>query len=249
MSAPGRPFVEADLESARQYDAWYESPGGRRMAGAEEALLADLLANYPGATSVLEVGCGTGHFTRRFACRGLRAAGLDASPAMLAVAVERQGGPAYVRGWAESLPFPDGSFDVVAFVTSLEFLADQAAAFREARRVGRLGVLLGVLNLASPLGLRRKAHACFRPSPYRAAHFYTPWDLARSARRGLGSGTRIAALRTVLWPAWIPVPLRWLPFGAFIGAAVVFPPAHGQVDSPQVPGRAFPACRPSPAVV
>jgi SAM-dependent methyltransferase len=126
------------------------------------------------------------------------------------------------------LPFADGSFDLVAFVTSLEFVADPAAALREARRVGRRGLILGVLNAASPLGLRRKLGARFRPSPYGPAHFYTTRGLARLLRRELGTEARIVALSTALWPGWVPKPLHRLPFGAFVGAAVAFAPTDGR---------------------
>ncbi|MHB9092549.1 MAG: class I SAM-dependent methyltransferase, partial [Chloroflexota bacterium] len=173
VKATVRPFIDADPAAARRYDRWYEQPRGRQIAEAEEALLSGLLACFQDAGSLLDVGCGTGHFTRWFAGRGLRAVGLDPSPAMLAVANERAGGPSFTLGSAESLPFAAGAFDLVAFVTSLEFLADPAAALREARRVARQGIVLGVLNGASPLGLRRKLEARFRPSPYAAARFYT----------------------------------------------------------------------------
>ena len=219
-------FADTDVDAARRYDRWYESPQGHRMAGIEVALLMELAGSFQSADSLLDVGCGTGYFTRSFAGRGLSVVGLDPSPAMLAVATDRGGGPIYTRGWAESLPFTDNSFDLVAFVTSLEFVADPSAALREARRVGRFGLIIGALNAFSPLGLRRKLHSRFRPSYYSAAHFYTPWSLRKVVRQELGDDVRIVTLRTVLWPGWVPAALRRLPLGAFIGAAVAFSPAE-----------------------
>jgi ubiquinone/menaquinone biosynthesis C-methylase UbiE len=228
--AKARPFVDDGLSVARRYDRWYDTARGRQMAEAEESMLDDLLSGFADAASLLDVGCGTGHFSRWFASQGLRVVGLDPSPAMLAVAAERGEGPSYVRGAAESLPFTDDAFDVVAFVTSLEFVADTAAALREARRVGRLGMFLGVLNAASPLGLRRKVEARFRPSPYATARFHTTHGLAGLLRREMGANARIVALRTALWPEWVPQPLRRLPFGALVGAAVAFAPAEDRND-------------------
>ncbi|MBN1135320.1 MAG: hypothetical protein JXM73_01975, partial [Anaerolineae bacterium] len=55
------PFANLGLASG--YEAWYETTG-RRADRLEKALLKQLLARFPQASSLLEVGCGTGHFTR-----------------------------------------------------------------------------------------------------------------------------------------------------------------------------------------
>lgn len=44
------------------YEAWYETTG-RRADRLEKALLKRLLAGFPRVRALLEVGCGTGHFT------------------------------------------------------------------------------------------------------------------------------------------------------------------------------------------
>lgn len=178
LSRPShQPFGTVDMHSARRYDAWYETPAGKQMADAEEALLGACLARFPDAHSVLEIGCGTGHFSRWFAwfaSHGLQVTGVDRSAGMLAVARERGAGPSYVDGAAEQLPFPDSNFDLAVFVTSLEFVSEPVTALREAGRVACMGLLLGVLNLASPLGLLRKVGAALHPSPYRTAHSTHP---------------------------------------------------------------------------
>ena len=69
---------------AAGYEAWYTTRRGRRADLAERALLERLLAPFVEAQSALEVGCGTGHFTRRLAGRLPRVIGLDRAPAMLA---------------------------------------------------------------------------------------------------------------------------------------------------------------------
>lgn len=68
---------------AAGYQHWYETARGRRIALAEQGLLAWLLRAFPGARSILDVGCGSGLFTRRLAGEGFRSVGLDRSPAML----------------------------------------------------------------------------------------------------------------------------------------------------------------------
>ena len=207
---------------AESYDDWYATPKGSRIARAEEALLGQLLAYLQGIHTALDIGCGTGHFTCWLASQGLEATGLDRSAAMLAVAEERSPGIHYTRGVAEALPLADRSFDLAAFVTSLEFVANQERALLEAARIARRGLLLGVLSLASPLGMYRKALSRLRPSHYRHARFFTPWGLEGWARRQLGDRVELITLRTTLWPRIMPLGVSQLPFGAFIGAVVVF---------------------------
>ena len=228
-----QPFAAFDLRAARRYDAWYASSEGMKVAASEEALLGELLGRFPGAGSLLEVGCGTGHFSRWFARQGLAVVGLDVGQAMLAVAGERAGGPRYAAGSALSLPFTDGAFDLVAFVTSLEFIGERTRALQEAARVARRGIVLGLINQASPLGVWRKAKARFRPSPYRSACFYAPWDLAGVLKAALGERVQSIAWRTAVYPGWLPAPGRRLPIGAFLGAAVTLAPAGSR--TPRTP--------------
>ena len=84
------------------YEACYETTG-RRADRLEKALLQKLLDGFPAVHTLLEVGCGTGHFTRWFQERGLQAVGLDRSTLMLAEAV-RLGRLQCVHGDALSLP-------------------------------------------------------------------------------------------------------------------------------------------------
>ncbi|MHB1415634.1 MAG: class I SAM-dependent methyltransferase [Chloroflexota bacterium] len=234
-SAP-QPFATFDLRAAHRYDAWYASPAGKQVAAAEEALLGELLGHFPGAGSLLEVGCGTGHFSRWFARQGLAVVGLDVGQAMLAVAGERAGGPHYAAGSALSLPFADGAFDLVAFVTCLEFIGERRRALQEAARVARRGIVLGLINQASPLGVWRKAKAHFRPSPYREACFYAPWGLAGLLKAALGERVQSVAWQTAVYPGWLPAPGRRLPIGAFLGVAVsLAPPGSRTPRTPSFP--------------
>jgi ubiquinone/menaquinone biosynthesis C-methylase UbiE len=92
---------------------------------------------------VLEVGCGTGELLRAVAAAGrpARLAGLDPDPKMLAQADAKLRGagvePELVRGYAQALPFPDGSFDLVLSSLMLHHLdtPTKRSALREWRRV------------------------------------------------------------------------------------------------------------------
>jgi SAM-dependent methyltransferase len=206
------PFDEAAL--ANSYEEWYSAEGCRADT-LEKALLARLLGAFPDAHSVLEVGCGTGHFTRWLSDRGLDAVGLDRSEAML-VQARRLDGAKYLRGDAHSLPVSDRSYDLVALLTALEFLEDPGRALSEAVRVARRGLLLGVLNRWSVLGARYRLSG---GTIWKSARFFGPLELARLVRASMGRRAGSIALRTTLWP--LPclndLPLPW---GGFIGMAV-----------------------------
>ena len=89
---------------------------------------------------VLDIACGTGAVTRLVADRIStgRVVGLDYNPGMLAVArsVCPQGPSLeWLEGSALSLPFHEGSFDLVLCQLGLQFFADRRLALREMRRV------------------------------------------------------------------------------------------------------------------
>lgn len=96
---------------------------------------------------VLDVACGTGILTREAHSRvgsTARVAGLDVSQGMLTVAERLAPEVEWRQGTAESLPYPDQSFDVVVSQFGLMFFPDRRGALREMLRVmmpgGRLAV-------------------------------------------------------------------------------------------------------------
>jgi len=205
------PFTKPTIVAG--YEAWYET-SGRWADGLEKALLKRLLAGFSRAHTLLEVGCGTGHFTRWFGEQGLQVMGLDLSPPMLAEAV-RLGSLPYVQGDALALPFRAGAFDLAALITTLEFVADPVQALSEATRVARHGLILGVLNRQSLLAWRRKRSGELL---WQMARFFTPTELACLVQQA-AAGTRVKIVwQTTLWPVW-PGELP-LPWGGFIGMAV-----------------------------
>jgi SAM-dependent methyltransferase len=196
------------------YEIWYET-AGRRTAYLEKALLKRLMAGFPQARTILEVGCGTGRFTRWLAEQGLQAMGLELSWPMLAVAA-RLGSPPCVCGDALALPFPTGAFDLVALVTALEFLTEPVQALTEALRVAQQGLVLGVLNRQSLLGRRRAREG----GPiWGAAQLLTPTELSHLVHCAAAGRPTAITWRTTLWPVW-PGALA-LPWGGFIGMAVI----------------------------
>jgi ubiquinone/menaquinone biosynthesis C-methylase UbiE len=107
---------------------------------------------------VLDVGSGTGYFARLIARTvGHQGSveGIDASPEMVAYATRRARRLTNCRfqaGTAESLPYPDGRFDVVVSSFVIHHLPEdaQVPALREMRRVLRPGGSLLVAEV--PVG-------------------------------------------------------------------------------------------------
>jgi SAM-dependent methyltransferase len=95
-----------------------------------------------GLERVLDLGSGEGQLARRL-CRGAPepeiVVGLEPSAAQLAGAVGRAGGPRYVRGVGERLPFQDGCFDGIVCCLVIEHSSDPDALLAEAVRVLAVG--------------------------------------------------------------------------------------------------------------
>lgn len=207
-------------DEARQYEAWFGTAEGQRADRLEKALFAGLLAPFGPPGTLLEVGCGTGHFMRWFEQEGWSATGVDVSAPMLHEARRRDPSVWIAVAQGERLPFPDRAFDTVALVTVLEFVSDPGAAVREGLRVCRRGLLLGVLNAWSPLAVRRRIEAAIKPSPYGVARFMSPAQVRRLVCEAAPDTRVEVSQSTTLWPGWLPVEQSSLPFGAFLGVAV-----------------------------
>jgi SAM-dependent methyltransferase len=105
-------------------------------------ILLQVLDRYVGRSRkdqcrILDVGCGTGTMLTYLASYG-KAQGVDFDEEAVGYCHER--GLVDVRqGAAETLPFDDGSFDLVTALDVIEHLDDDAVALREMSRVLRPG--------------------------------------------------------------------------------------------------------------
>jgi SAM-dependent methyltransferase len=222
----------ASPEVALSYKTWYENTG-RRADHLEKALLRQMVAHFPQAGSLLEVGCGTGHFTRWFKGLGLQTWGLDLSLPMLVEAI-RLGSVRCIHSDALALSFSAAAFDLVALITTLEFVADPVQTLGEALRVCRQGLLLGVLNRQSLLGWQLTK----RGGPiWDKARFFTPAELTHLVRRATTGERTETVWRTTLWPGY-PGALP-LPWGGFIGMAVMLPDEGGDYDRDRSSGQSI----------
>ena len=125
----------------------YDALSHRLLLGSYfERIANDIAAAAPDGARVLEVGCGPGHLSILLARRnGLDVTGLDLDPEMIRRArtnAERAAGigrgrPSFLVGDVASLPFPDGSLDLVASTLSVHHWSDPTAGLDEIGRVLR----------------------------------------------------------------------------------------------------------------
>lgn len=131
---------------ADTYDQWYDSPEGKAIFNAETKCLKRLGGSFAGRW--LEVGIGTGRFASNLGI----IEGVDPSFGMLKIAAER--GIQTTAGRAETLPFPDASFDGVLMALSLCFITAPDRALKECFRILQPAgcLLLGVVPADCPWG-------------------------------------------------------------------------------------------------
>lgn len=208
-------------KAASRYETWYTTPSGQRTDRAERALLEWLLGQFPNARSILEVGCGTGHFTTWFTSQDLQVVGLDRSPAMIAELHRQAPTLSVIQGDAHQLPFRNHAVDVIAFVTTIEFLDHVGLAVSEAIRVTRQGIILIVLNCLSVGGLSRRFGSQMRGSLLGQARDYSVGTLRRLIRQVGGKHIRSLRWRCTLFPVGLWNLQAPIPFGDVIGMAVV----------------------------
>jgi ubiquinone/menaquinone biosynthesis C-methylase UbiE len=121
-------------------------------AGPDLDRTRELALHLPVRRSMLDVGCGAGHLGFALAPLFNQVVATDLSPSMLATvrrtAVQKGLPQIEVKqASAESLPFPDGSFDLVCSRYSAHHWHDVTAALREMRRVARPGGALLMIDL------------------------------------------------------------------------------------------------------
>jgi ubiquinone/menaquinone biosynthesis C-methylase UbiE len=106
------------------------------------------------ATSVLDIGCGTGQLTVRVKheLAPARVAGCDYSRGMLRQARRRSADVGWVQGDAGALPFRDGAFDAVISTEAFHWFPDQRQALTELFRVLAPGGRLFLALVSSPAG-------------------------------------------------------------------------------------------------
>jgi len=143
---------------ASSYDSFYESEKGRIYDRLEKSAVARMMPSSKDNPKMLEVGSGTGHWSKFFSAHGFHVTGVDISPEMVDIAKSKNipNTEFHVEDILK-LPYEKNSFDIVCAMASIEFThAPQLALNTMAQFVKRGGyILLGCLNRNGLLNAKR----------------------------------------------------------------------------------------------
>ncbi len=171
---------------AEKYDAYYDNPIGKKVDELEKLAMDEILGEGCDGKLVLEIGSGTGHWSKFFSEKGCRVVGIDLSRVMLEVAVNKGiKDTKFLVADAVQLPFKDVSFDCSVVITSLEFIEDFKKVVAEMNRCTKKDgkIVIGALNKYSFMSLKRK----ITKSPlFSKAHFFSYYEL-RKLLRSIGN--------------------------------------------------------------
>ena len=179
----------------------YNAVVARGVAPVYHELLGHVLARFPMPAEgrVLDVGCGPGHATAALARALPRAqvTGLDLSPRAIALAEAahaREPNAHFRVGDAMTLPFADGTFDVVMSTASIKHWPDAERGVREALRVLAPGGMLVLLETdpAATTDAAGRFVAHWRHVPRAAVGFFS-WYFRRFVAQQSPSVERIAS--------------------------------------------------------
>jgi 2-polyprenyl-3-methyl-5-hydroxy-6-metoxy-1,4-benzoquinol methylase len=147
MSAEQAPVVSS-VPTGNTYDKYGSTnPVVRRLMAGFEGTLDELFERAAPA-SVLDVGCGEGVLTDRWAKRlgDRQVVGLDLPDPKLEAhwGVRERPNLQFVAGRGEELPFADSEFDLVAAIETLEHVPDPERTLAEMARVAARHLLVSV---------------------------------------------------------------------------------------------------------
>ncbi|OMQ25631.1 malonyl-ACP O-methyltransferase BioC [Serratia oryzae] len=138
-----KPAVAAAFSrAAESYDAaaLLQREVGERLLG--------MGLNHPGQ-QLLDAGCGTGYFSRRWRDQGKQVTALDLAPGMLAFARQRQAADHYLLGDIEQIPLPTAAVDISFSSLVVQWCGDLPRALAELYRVTRPGGVILFSTLAA----------------------------------------------------------------------------------------------------
>ncbi|HLI45867.1 MAG TPA: class I SAM-dependent methyltransferase [Geobacterales bacterium] len=204
-------------EYVEGYEDFYETKYKKTVV-LEKECLSDALKKLGEVKSLLEVGCGTSYFTRWFEKTfNIYAVGMDISPLMLKEAKKRWNGD-LVQGESHYLPFRSEAFDAITFITCMEYMPRLEEVIREASRVARKGLILGLMNRWSLPTLRRMIQIALGKNPYYTnTTFYSIRGISKKLKQALNEKFKIIYWNTTGFPRIFGnLKSKKLPFGAFL---------------------------------
>ncbi|NIH15855.1 malonyl-ACP O-methyltransferase BioC [Serratia symbiotica] len=128
-----------------------------RAAGSYDALatvqrevgerLLGMGKDLPGV-QLLDAGCGTGYFSRRWRALGKQVTALDLAPGMLAFARQQQAADHYLLADIEQVPLPSAVMDICFSSLVVQWCSDLSVVLTELYRVTRPGGVILFSTLA-----------------------------------------------------------------------------------------------------
>jgi ubiquinone/menaquinone biosynthesis C-methylase UbiE len=235
------PLVNANIEGpadklsrfdfdvvADTYDQWYETAEGAMYDRLEKKAVSRYLRQNTQGMKLLEVGCGTGHWSHFFSDCGFEVTGVDISESMIKVAQSKNiANTSFQIADGHSLPFKDNSFDVTAAITTLEFVRDAGLVLREMYRCTRKPsgqLLIGVLNASARLNRNRQENP---ESLYAKARLFSTGQIKKLLQSY--SQTHVVTVGFIpRWKCLLPLSpfidavgrFLHLPYGVFIAGQV-----------------------------
>lgn len=121
---------------------WYDELVSGDDSYQQKVILPNILRliNIQRGDQLLDVGCGSGFFSREFAWAGAKVVGVDVGPELIKIAKQNAPMADFRLAPSDNLSFiKNETVDKVVFVLSLQNMADSAAAIKEAARCLRKG--------------------------------------------------------------------------------------------------------------
>ena len=214
--------------AADTYDKWYQTTEGAMYDRLEKKAVSRFLRRNTQGGKLLEVGCGTGHWSQFFSDYGFEVTGVDISERMIKIAQSKNiTNASFQVADGHSLPFGDNSFDVTAAITTLEFAGNVELVLQEMARCTRKPsgqLLIGVLNVLARLNRSRQQNS---ESLYAKADLFSPEQLkkrlSKYGQTELCTAGFIPGQKYLLPLSPFIDAVGWffhLPYGAFIAGQV-----------------------------
>jgi len=148
---------------AETYEDYYLTEQGKAIDKSEKDCVKSFLDEFP-KTNILELGCGTGYWSKWFVELGFSVYGIDIADKMLQKARSKElQNCEFVNMSMTELEFEDNSIENIIAITSLEFSSDLDETFSEIKRVLKPNgnFVAAVLNSNSVIGLNKKNNPTF----------------------------------------------------------------------------------------
>lgn len=215
---------QADIIEAR-----VQTKGGRVGRNLETSLMWKMLSPIA-LERALDIGCGLGLDMSFLESKGVDCTGVDISISMVERTrkrLKRIEGIYQCDG--KSLDFEDNEFDLCILNHTLEFCDDPVAVLREAVRVTRRRIYIGLLNPFSFSGYYRKCLSPVWSSIDRKITLIPPWRIRGMLKNICGSKNIYKKRSAAIFPLWLlpylinleklkPLQMTW--FGSYFAATL-----------------------------